>query len=353
MMKSKEIGSEFWTSEEGTISSNTRKTYLSGRTALTAIILDLKQHGVESVCLPEYCCESMIEPFLRQGMKVTFYPVRKTKTGFELSLERSIDGDAVLLVDYFGFMAEELRELIQHLKSIGKITILDLTHAVFTDERYFGAEYAFGSYRKWTGVELGFASGKDTHRLPSWGINEAGREYLSLRTRARSVKSEFVAHGYRNESLRREQLKLFDQAEEILDREYLSDTDDESKIRMQSLDVAYIKESRRENAKTIYGYFTQLKLCRPLFSELPEDSIPLAVPVLVADEKRDSLRAFLREKGVFCPIHWPVSSLHRVGKDSLMLFENELSFVCDQRYETSDMMRMMEMVKQWEMNTFA
>ena len=352
-MKSKEIGSEFWTFEKGTKASNTRKTYLSGRTALTAIILDLEQRGLESVCLPEYCCESMIEPFLRQGMKVAFYPVRKTQTGLELSLEGSIGGDAVLLVDYFGFMAEELRELIQHLISIGKTTILDLTHAVFADERYFGAEYVFGSYRKWTGVELGFASGKYTHGLPSWGINEAGREYLSLRTRARSIKSEFVADGYRNESLRREQLRLFNEAEELLDREYLSDTDDENKTSMWSLGAAYIKNKRRENVKEIYSYFVQLKVCRPIFSELPGDTIPLAVPVLVADGKRDSLRAFLRKNGVFCPIHWPMSSLHRVGKDSLMLFENELSFVCDQRYETSEMMRMMEMVKQWEMNTSA
>lgn len=353
MMKSKEIGSEFWTSEKGTISSNTRKPYLSGRTALTAIILDLKQQGVKSVCLPEYCCESMIEPFLRQDMEVAFYPVRKTQMGLELSLDGSIDGDAVLLVDYFGFMTKELRELIQHLKSIGKITILDLTHTVFADERSCEVDYAFGSYRKWTGVEAGFVSGKHAQRLSSWELSEAGIEYLSLRAQARGVKSEFVADGYCDESLRREQLRLFDQAEEILDRDYLSDTDDENKTRMLSLDVERIKNARRNNAKTIYRYFARLKLCKPFFSELAEDSIPLAVPVLVTEGKRDSLRALLRENGVFCPVHWPMSSLHKVGKDSLTLFENELSLVCDQRYETVDMARMMEMVKQWEMDTFA
>lgn len=353
-MSEKEIGSEFWRAETGyDPSAIGRRTYLAGRAALTAIILDLKQHGVESVYLPEYCCESMIEPFLRQDMKVDFYPVWKTQTGLELSIDGSIGGDAVLLVDYFGFMAEELRGLIQYLKSNEIISILDLTHAVFADERSFGAAYAFGSYRKWTGVEAGFASGKHTQRLPSWELNEAGRKYLSLRTRARSVKSEFVAGGYCNESLRREQLKLFKQAEELLDREYLSDTDDENKMRMLSLDAVRIKTIRRENAKTIYRYFDELKLCRPLFSKLPEASIPLAVPVLVTDGKRDSLRAFLREKGVFCPIHWPVSALQKVGQDSLTFFENELSFVCDQRYEISDMMRMMEMVKQWETNTSA
>lgn len=351
-MKSKEIGSEFWTSEIGSISLSKKKTYLSGRTALMAIILDLRQHGASSICLPEYCCESMIEPFLRQNMEVTFYPVRKTQKGLEFSLEGSMDGDAVLLVDYFGFMTRELRELLQHLKGAGKITILDLSHSIFSEGGSFEADYAFGSYRKWTGVEAGFVSGKHAHRLKSWKLNEVGLEYLSMRAQARSIKSEFVAGGYCNEDLRRDQLELFGKAEKFLDREYLSDTDDDNKARMRLLDDACIRNTRRENAKIIYRCLARLKQCRPLFPELPKDAIPLAVPVLVSGGGRDSLRTFLRENGVFCPVHWPMSSLHKVRKDSLTLFENELSLVCDQRYETFDMMQMMEMVKKWEMNTF-
>lgn len=348
MMKPIEIGSEFWTAEIGKPSQNSRKTYLSGRTALAAVILACKRKGVRTVCLPDYCCESMIEPFLRQEMKISFYPVWYNETGLAFSLEKVNDADAVLLVNYFGFMTENMTSTVLQCRKAGIVAILDLTHAVLSEDSDNDADYIFGSYRKWTGVEAGVASGFYKNELDSWLFNEAGSQYLALRKQARSVKTEFVADGYRNENLRNKQLALFKKSEEYLDREYYSDTDEKNKTLMKSLDVDFIRDKRRKNAGVIYEYFPILTKCKPLFSQLPTETIPLMVPVLVTEGRRDSLRKFLRENRVFCPTHWPLSELHKAGNGALELFRNELSLVCDQRYEVSDITRMMEMVKQWE-----
>lgn len=353
MIETKEIGSEFWAAETGGSSPFNRKTYLSGRTALTAIILDLIRRGLKKVCLPDYCCESMVEPFLRQGMEIRFYKVSKTGTGIAFSFEETSQYDAVLLVNYFGFMTSEMKALLRTFKNAGISTILDLTHAVFSVEMESGADYVFGSYRKWTGAEAGFASGRLSGRLPAWDLNETGVHYLMLRENARRTKAEFVAGKYNSEALRQKQLSLFGEAEEYLDRSYLSDTDAENKRKISLLHTDFIKNKRRENAKTIFSFFSGLKLCEPVFPFLPDDCVPLTVPILVADGKRDSLRAFLREHGIFCPVHWPLNDIQQAESGALRLYEEELSLVCDQRYNIPDMTRMMEMIIQWEMTASA
>lgn len=345
-----EIGSEFWCVERQAIYSLRGQTYLSGRAALTAIIIDMKRRRVRSVCLPEYCCESMIEPFLRQGFEISFYSVWHDADGIKLSIDRGQNCDAVLLINYFGFMGKMVKMLIHKCHQARKIVILDQTHAVFRETDNYGADYIFGSYRKWTGVDIGFAYARDREKLPSWDLTVNGAKYLLLRKQARRIKAQFVAGGYRDEKLRKKQLALFSKAEKLLDWDYLSDTDDENKALVVALNKDYIEEKRRGNAKIIYDYFKhkQLKLCRPLFYELPKDTIPLTVPVMVAEGKRDSLSTYLREHGMFCPIHWPLSSLHRVTNEALAIYRREISLICDQRYTISNMLQMLEVVKEWE-----
>lgn len=351
MLNKKEIGSEFWQAELDFECRVERNTYLSGRTALSAIILDLKKRGISSVCLPDYCCESMIEPFIRQNMDIGFYSVSSDGKGLCFALDEASAFDAVMLVNYFGFMSKEMIELIKICKNAGKTILLDLTHAVFAEESIFKSDYIFGSYRKWTGIEVGFASKQDHSELISWQCNDIGIQYLQLRKQARKIKKAFIKGGYSDELQRDEQLDYFKKAEDLLDHEYISDTDEENRRLLRSLDIKFIKEQRRKNAKVIYDSLRWIKSCIPLFATLEEDMTPLAIPILVDEGRRDSLHRFLQKNGVFCPIHWPLSSMHWVGEGAFEIYRKEISLVCDQRYEEKDMARMMEMIKQWEITT--
>ena len=347
-MKEREIGSEFWNFEKGKGHKLPKKTYLSGRTALTAIILELKKEGIKEIGLPDYLCESMIEPFLRQKMKIGFYPIQRNKEGLDIPLETIRSFEAVLLVNFFGFMNDQIKTVTLECQQLGVKTIVDLTHDVLSNPANYLADYIFGSYRKWTGIEIGFAAGNRVDQLTTWPVSNEGTQYLSLREQAREVKRLFVSSGYKDEKLRHTQLDLFERAEELLDREYISDTDDENKERLISLDFEYIKNRRKENASVIYSQIQQISSCVPMFHEIPDNATPLAVPILLPKESRNSLRTYLRKHGIFCPVHWPITALHRAEDSANSIYSSEISLVCDQRYDAEDMTYIMEMIKQWE-----
>ena len=69
------------------------------------------------------------------------------------------------------------------------------------------------------------------------------------------------------------------------------------------------------------------------------------VPILVPDGKRDELRRYLIKHEMYCPVHWPVSMYHKLDKRAEIIYKNELSLVCDQRYTEEDMQRMVETIK--------
>ena len=74
-----EIGSEFWdiplSTSENSVFGDDTAWFLSGRSALEAIIADIKkQRNVRRAWLPSWCCDSMILPFVKNEINVQFYP---------------------------------------------------------------------------------------------------------------------------------------------------------------------------------------------------------------------------------------------------------------------------------------
>ena len=75
MRNQREIGSEFWcvpTGESENIFPNDTKWFISGRSALQAII---QENDFKTVWMPDWCCESMLRPFGDAGINIKFYPV--------------------------------------------------------------------------------------------------------------------------------------------------------------------------------------------------------------------------------------------------------------------------------------
>ena len=69
------------------------------------------------------------------------------------------------------------------------------------------------------------------------------------------------------------------------------------------------------------------------------------IPILVPGHKRDELRRSLIADNIFCPIHWPVSQYHVLDEKTRAIYENELSLVCDQRYNEDDMNRIADAIR--------
>lgn len=347
-----EIGSEFWIDAAFThIEHNpvlerwtgSQRSYLSGRTALSAILDDicLSAQWKQQVLayLPSYCCHTMIEPFIRHGMRVEFYTVKFENGEFKQEIDASKVCDVILVLDYFGYGREH------RFVPKNATVIRDMTHAVFSHHAYVDdADYTFTSLRKW-GAIAGAAIA--TKQNGEWLTEEATKQnsaYLSLRYTGYSDKARYFAgeagtdKGY---------LQTFRQAESLLETDYQNYTADEESLRNAESLGDYVTQ-RRKNAEHLLFGLQNISIVEPLFPALNDGDAPLFVPIAVKNGKRDGLRQYLIENSIYCPVHWPLSSLHKITGKERELYDTELSLVCDQRYGVTEMERQLNMIRRFE-----
>ena len=327
----REIGSEFWDVPMCKSTTNifppNVQWFLSGRSALKSIIRELK--GYHTVALPDWCCDSLIKPFVESGFSISFYPVRAGKR--ELDIEGFLDNDVILIMDFFGYGFNRL-----DLADFKGIVIRDLTHSIFTKSNKDDAHYYFGSLRKWCGVRTGgYGWTGDNHRLESIPCDEY---YYNLRNNAMKKKEEYI--GGKGEKT---YLSDFALAEEYLENADIQTGDSRDVKLIHYLDISSIFDTRRRNAEVLRNAFCDWLV----FSEMKDEDCPMFVPVVVPEGKRDDLRKHLIDKEIYCPIHWPLSSYHRLEDKCLDFYNSELSLVCDQRYTEEDMKRMAEIINSY------
>lgn len=322
----REIGSEFWNipicGKENGLFSTSIRWFLSGRSALQYIIEDIKEkRAFHTVAMPSWCCDSMIVPFLRNGIEVKFYPVYGSRQD-----QSAVNADAILLMDYFGYTGQS------ELTGYEGTVIRDITHSIFSSS-YNDADFYFGSLRKWAGFWTGgYAWGAGTEIIPT-----ADEKYVALRKSAMEVKKEYISGA----SDSKDYLKAFNEAEEYLDSCGVAAAEPRDVTLAQNLDIESIKAQRKKNAKRLLEAFADIAV----FQEMKETDCPMAVPILVPQGKRNELRRYLIEQEIYCPIHWPVSKYHKLNDNTRKLYDEELSLVCDQRYTEEDMDRIIMAIK--------
>ncbi|MDO4940308.1 MAG: hypothetical protein Q4E33_01280 [Erysipelotrichaceae bacterium] len=325
---SREIGSEFCSiplqDEDNLVFSSDTKWFVSGRAALDYIIKDIKsKNNVKTVAIPSWCCESMIEPFIKNDIEVKFYSVTYDN---ELVINNNIEADILFRIDYFGYKQDTI--------DFKGIVVDDITHSIFSNINRNG-DYVFGSLRKWAGFKTGgFAYSNH------FSINEELKEcddYIELRTKAMSDKQKYLDGQIKEKTY----LDIYEEAEEMLDSLYGYKGFDEDIYNARHLDINFIKNKRRYNAKVL---LETVKQCA-MFKDVQDDDCPMFVPILV--ENRDELRKYLIDNDVYCPIHWPISNLHKLTVDEKYIYDHELSLVCDQRYGVDDMKRISDLLRRY------
>lgn len=334
-----EIGSEFWTAD--TLAGDIA-FFLSGRTALEYIIRDILQvRRISTVHMPSYCCHTMVEPFLRHGLKVRFYDVFHEGGGLRICCPRSKENDIFFHMAYFGYGEQPVWD-VDAVRESGCTVVSDRTHSWLMDgddPLPDFVHYSFVSYRKWTGL-TGIASAykRDGEFLVPRG-DRRNLAYEAMRSEAREKKRGFLEKGEGNKE---EFLRLFGEAESLLEADYLDfQPSPDSLCRLFCLDRRRMAQQRRANAQTILAGIASLRWITPMFSRVSPTDAPLCVPILVSPVQRDALRRYLIGQKIYCPIHWPLSPMHDgISSRGEELYRLELSLVCDQRYREQDMERL-------------
>lgn len=349
-----EIGSEFWTGcspigKEGCEWALPRnwslKETLSGRVALEYIVEQLVKQKFTSVYMPSYCCHTMIEPFLKHGLSVKFYDVVLTETKLKKEFDPNHGCDVVFLLDYYGYVDAETMLIAKNQHAEGKLVIYDATHSIYSNISYDNCDYVFGSYRKWMDVNCGFVAVKNSPNIEFGADWHQFDGYNDMRKHMFDLKSCYM----NDEDVDKQQfLEWINEAEEMLERDYHHTLPDQRSLDvLHHTDCSFLVQSRRHNASVIMKCIAEIgdKRIRCFVGKIGEHDVPLFVPVFVQAKYRNELRRYLIEHDIYCPVHWPVSEMHQMMTGNTMLFESELSLICDQRYNSGDMIRIADTVK--------
>ncbi len=335
------MGGEFSISQEMLTDSKCKKTniyneytafYSSGRCALYAILKDIEhQLGKCEILLPDYLCESVTKTVKDLFWGYHFYHI-KTNLHMDkrfLTEGKFLNHKVILLIDYFGMT--DLTEDIAFIKSISPdaIIIADCVQAFFSMNKY-DADYSFTSFRKWFPCPDGAAVIKNM----SGSIIELNLPH-----------SKWAEYKYAGNILKQYSLfvddsialELLKTGEKLLEKEYLSCWNESGKNIYFALDFDNISRCRQENAKLLHKELDKLKI-KHIYVE---NTTPLFIPIFIT--ARDKLKKLFASNNIFTPTHWP--HISRTINGTNLLYDKELSLICDQRYGIEDMLRQIKILK--------
>jgi dTDP-4-amino-4,6-dideoxygalactose transaminase len=311
----------------------------SGRAALAL----LAEQAPGRWLLPAYICDTALEPLRAAGIEVDFYSVGDDLRPRLDELERAIAADppsALLVVDYFGFPPEDADRL--RMLRDACLVVEDCVHGSLLElPDHAGGrigEVAFTAFRKYLPVpDGGIVIGVEPRELPpADGPGVRGRLLGQLLRGAAGAGEVPYAE---TEPIF---LHLLETAETALSESPVAATSTVTERLLARLDLAAAAARRRENFTALLEAIADFDAVTPLVRELPPGVSPLLLPIRVAAGARDSLRAALISRRVYCPVHWfPLPEeidADRFG-DEHRLSRELLGLPIDQRYEPADMER--------------
>lgn len=355
----KELGSNFWISEDFFIDktydeeSIFRKLNLTGdshlfstaRQAVRFVLQDISPDKKRAL-LPEYTCHSVIDPFLKEGYDIFYYPVDR-KLRLSLSkvnrLIEKYDIGVFLFHPYFGFDS-----LIEDEKISSQVKVIyDATQTMYSSFDYDFYDYKVGSIRKWAEVLDGAFAEKKTGSFTKTFDFVEDDKLTSLMMEASQLKYEYMEEdrGDKKEFLRLYSagLNAIRQAKEIFAMS------SRSKLVVDNLNLEELKESRRSNFSKLLSYPNWDKIGQPVFSKLDDQVVPLYFPLHLKVDRRD-FQGHLAQNDIYAPIIWSKPDIYesrQVDEDVAWIYEHTLSIPIDQRYGLDDMDRLLKVIDEY------
>lgn len=363
-MKISEIGSNFFLTPEtvSKIKNNKNKkaesqlSIFSGNSAiLTAngslalkLALEQAKSSNKKALLPNFLCDSIVDAFQSQGFEVDYYPLNPNLSPNidELNIKLNNTSYSVLfLCSLFGFNTSgDLYDIVDSLK--GKTIIIeDITHSLYSKYKYTNADYFICSLRKWNEIPDGGAllgSNIDPEKFD--GSYPEATEIVSNFVKASNYKYDYFNLGDKSLKTKfREYYVLVDVALDALEMTRMSSF---SRKVMNSYNIENLKNRRRKNYMYLAERLLNNKSIEIIFPELPEDVVPLYMPIYVKNGKRDDFQRYMAKEDIYCTFHWPVPEhLKKVYNiNSLYIQKNIVSLVIDQRYTCVDMAKIVKYV---------
>lgn len=316
----------------------------SGRTVIDVVIKDiLKRTRIDNAYLPSYCCDSMIRPFLDNGINVKFYSVRIGNHGFEYSFPSEDKYEIIVVMGYFGFQNSAIEEFINHQKAWGKIVLEDATHSIMCQMPYSElSDYVVASIRKWTGLACGAIAIKKSGRLSlDPGFLDSSSKMIGHFEYAGYLKRQYL-EGHLHD---KEHLKYYSMLEEEIEARYVGLSLPEAiSEQIRHIDIGRIRKARRNNAIYLYEGLSGINGIKRIFGKPEAADCPLFYPIMIKKNEAADLRELLINNEIYCPNHWPISEVHTISEMDRNIYEEQISLVCDQRYSANHMRKIVDVI---------
>lgn len=339
----KPIGGEFWFTEEifHKAKENFRDvkgTFLSGgQSALRFILEDLKIKAEDKILLPSHLCPTILDPLKEKKISYDFYEIEKDLSINREFLEKKLHDKSIkvlYIIHYFGFYHQ--KDTLNFLKEIQrKYSIQIIEDAVqllwFEWQNDFMGDYVFNSYRKFLPIDGSLVLSKMSADY------EAIKDlYYVTMNRARAEKQLYIDYGIGEEA---DYLALFQRAEEHYhERNQIYGMNAIARKQLEKIDIQSIGEKRKNNYAYLYDNLQSIPFIECIIDkDRMMQSIPLGLPVYILYGLRDHVRKRLRERRIYCPVHWNVQN--GIGENILMI-------PIDQRYYFEDMDYIAEVLKE-------
>ena len=357
-----EVGSNFWEYQLGGERAfkfwwekepfNTAFTK-SGRNSLKAICEILNEECAEhKVLLPEYLCETEIDPFRESGWDVAFYLIKRDYTIDAASLKSMIDSykPAVILIQsFYGFntISPENEAILKEAQKNGVIIVEDLTQSLFSDVHTDFADYYTTSLRKFITIPDGgvLFSKKDISSVKIYDdvvpIDDTAKKAFDLKKEYFVTLNPDTKTEFRN--------KYQELADQIGVNDKVYAISKLSKEIFDSFDPEIVMVKRKQNYELLAGLLQGVsRISLPLPAECGK-AAPLYLPIYFeTEEERNDCRAHMAKNAVYCPVIWQKPVHYAVqNPESLYIYEHILCIPIDQRYDEDDMRRAADVLIEW------
>jgi hypothetical protein len=300
------VGGEFyyddlWQADIPTVSTN-GTYFLNGGTACLRVICDyLLDHGICEILLPSYLCPSILAPLEQTGMKWDYYQVNRDLSIDLDDLSGKLKNDqSIYLINYFGFPhSNKTISFMHNLSEVGITIIEDNAQAGFITPTI--GEFAFNSIRKLAPYDGGYlTTANDIDRYLKRYSKITNRRLPVIR-KYRKMLHPYLVSGIGNFD---ELDGLFHLSEKLYSEDGVIFGDEVERKHIEHLDWPRIKAKRRENYFHLLALIIDIPEIFPIFPALPEDSMPMGLPVYFSGVPRDLINDELGKAGIGLCIHW-------------------------------------------------
>lgn len=290
-----------------------------GYCSLLAIIDDINFKENDTVLLPSYLCASILRPFDTRGIKYEFYKIDNNLTPDIHHIKQLLNGTTkgIVFIDYMGkSQIDNVMPWKDMLIKQGVKIIQDCVQTRKINANHVYGDYVFNSFRKTTPFEGSVILSKTKMKIAY----------------ARGTNYKFVFNKRIGQILRYFHIhynyfkpKLFLSFIEKAEIEY----QDAKIYKLPSINKALIRkiDFKKLSENHLINYNILLKQFKDFVPESLRnvDFKPFGFFMLV--NNRDSVRKFLYENGIFCPIHWqlPTQVDKIIFQDSWNISEKALT----------------------------